>query len=165
MEGVMIEKIPIKIGSKYTLYEMSALASTVRREIVVVGVLDNPERRSCGDYRIGVYREIRAQKGYYLQIAPKTDLLIPGWGHLPTDNEAYNAFCGNACVNIAGSVEVVRALVELNINPNFRAHDVVLAWPLSHMKGDGVPVFPESPTDHVIVEQIREKRRMEESCD
>lgn len=165
MEGVMIEKIPVEIGRKYTLYKMSGLASTVRREIVVVGVLDSPERRSSGDYRIGAFREFRSQKGYYLQFDPITDLLIPGWGHLPTDEEAYNAFSGNACVNIAGSVDDVRRLVEQNINSNFRSYDIVLAWPHSHMKGDGVPVFSEEPTDHAIVARLRENLRTEESHD
>lgn len=161
----MIEEIPIEIGRKYTLYKMSGLASTIRREIVVVGVLDSPERRSCGDYRIGTYRELRGRKGYYLQLDPSCDLLIPGWGHQPTDAEAYNAFSGNACVNIAGSVDDVRTLVEQNINGNFRSYDVVLAWPHSHMKGDGVPVFPDTPTDHAVVARIRENHITEGSND
>lgn len=164
----IIQEIPLKAGARYTIYSLSGMATTMRREVTVTLVKDEPEfakayvsQTPClsGTWRFGIHKLKSKRKTCYTSIKPTQDLIIPSWGHLQTDAVAYHCFQGNACLNFAGSVDEVKALIELNINPNFSAFDTVLAFPVPHTElpdHDGLMVYPESETTHAVVIRTRE---------
>jgi hypothetical protein len=164
----MIKSIPIKEGEKYTVYSLSGMATTSRREIIVTSTLETPEFRKSytseqpsvyGNWRLGAYREQRKRKQYHLDIKADRDLILNGWNHLLTDAEAYNCYCGNACLNLAGTVEDVKGVIYRNINNNFSNHDILLAYPEPHVDmpdHDGIMVYPEHPTSHAVILRTRE---------
>ena len=163
-----IKPIPLSLGDKYTVYSLSGMATTSRREVTLTSVLEVPEYRKSyvsdtpsayGNWRLGAYREYRKRKQYHLDIKADQALVIPGWNHLETDADAYHCFCGNACINLAGSVEEVREMVQNNINQNFSNFDILLAYPEPHVDmpdHDGLMVYPEHPTTHAVVIRTRE---------
>jgi hypothetical protein len=161
-----IQKIPLTSGQKYTLYHCSESAMSQREEITVASVLEEPVFRpayvgaSRGKYRLGTYKRFRKRGEFHLDVKASETLIVPGWGHLMVDHEAYGNFACSATLNIAGTLEEVCRLVEANINPNFAAHDTLLsftaAW--NEMPGqEGVPVYPDTPTSHTVIERLREK--------
>lgn len=164
----MIKAINLTSGEKYTIYSLSGMASTRRVEITVTSILDTPEYRKAfvsdtpsvhGNWRLGAYRPNRKRKQYHLDICAGKDLIIPGWGHLQTDSEAYNSFSMNACMNFAGTPEQVRKLVDKNINQHFSNYDILLAYPMPQDQlpdHDGLMVYPDHPTTHAVVQRTRE---------
>ena len=164
----IIKPIPIQAGARYTIYSLSGMATTSRTEITVPMVYEDPvfakayvsQRPSAsGTWRFGIHKAKNKRKTYHTSLKPTQDLVIPGWGHLQTDADAYNCFVGNACLNLAGGIEEVKALVDLNLNPNFSAYDTVLALPVPHTEltdHDGLMVFPEHSTNHAVIERMRE---------
>ena len=147
------------------------MATTMRREVTVTLVKDEPEfakayvsQTPClsGSWRFGIHKVKSKRTTCFTSIKPIQDLIIPGWGHLQTDAVAYHCFQGNACLNFAGTVDEVKGLIELNINPNFTAFDTVLALPVPHTQlpdHDGLLVYPEHPTNHAVIERMRENLR------
>jgi hypothetical protein len=164
----MIKPISIREGEKYTIYGLSGMATTARREVIITDVLDSPEYRKAyvsdqpsvhGTWRIGAYREHRKRKQYHLDFKTDQTLVIPSWDHLLTDADAYHAFCGNACLNLAGSIADVKELVAKNINPHFSNYDILLAYPAPHTElpdHDGLMVYPEYPTTHAVILRTRD---------
>lgn len=150
------------------------MASTIRAEITVSMVYEDPifakayvrQRPSAsGTWRLGIHKLKNKRKTFYTSIKPNQDLIVPGWGHLQTDADAYHCFAGNACLNLAGGIEEVKGLVDLNINPNFTAFDTVLALPVPHTQlpdHDGLLVYPDYPTSHAVIERMRENLRNRE---
>ena len=164
-EGDMINQIPFKDGEKYTIYTISeTMATTQRKEIIVTSLHAEPahKKRTAyespspnGTWVFGAYRQYRKNKHLLFTVRPSQDLVIPGWGHLDSDVGAYGSFCGNACLNLAGSTQQVRELVEKNINLNFSKHDIVLAAPVPWTDGEYLEVYPEAPTQHGVITQKR----------
>jgi hypothetical protein len=161
----MIKPIPLEVGQKYTIYTISeSLAITQRKEVIVDNLYPAPEfhKRTSydkpsigGTWKIGGHRERRGRSVYHLTLRPNQDLVIPGWDHLESDIGAYGTFSGNACLNLAGTPEQVRELVELNINPNFIKHDIILAAPVPWTEAEYLEVYPDTPTNHGIITQKR----------
>lgn len=144
------------------------MASTRHVEITATDLLDTPQYRKAfvtdtpsvhGTWRLGAYRPNRKRTQYHLDICAGKDLVIPGWGHLQTDSEAYNSFSMNACINFAGTVDEVKQLVDKNINQNFNHYDILLAYPVPQDQlpdHDGQMVYPDHPTTHAVVQRTRE---------
>jgi len=164
----MIKPIQIAEGEKYTIYSLSGMASTRHVEVTVTSTLDTPEYRKSfvsdepsihGTWRLGAYRPRRKRKQYHLDVCPGKDLIIPGWGHLLTDSEAYNSFSMNACMNFAGSTDEVKELVARNINPYFSHYDIILTYPDPQNElpdHDGQMVYPDHPSTHAVILRTRE---------
>lgn len=163
----MFKSIPIKTGEKYTIYSLSGMATTSRREIIVTDVLETPEYRKSyasdkpspyGIWRLGAYREHRKRKQYYLDLKMCQSLIIPGWHHSKTDADEYHCFSGNACLNLAGTVDEIKELVGKNINLHFSNYDIILAYPVPHTElpdHDGLMCYPDHPTTHAVVIRTR----------
>jgi len=161
-------EIPLILGEKYTIYGLSGIATTSCREIIVTNVLENPEYKKSymsdkpnpyGNWRFGAYRQFRKRKQYHLDIELAKTLIIPGWNLMKTDADAYHCFVGNACINLAGTVDEIKEFVKLNINKRFGCHDIILSVPKPHLElpdEDGIPVYPDHPTTHAVVQRIRE---------
>jgi hypothetical protein len=62
---------------------------------------------------------------------------------------------GNCCLNIYGTVEEVKALVEQNLNEDFTRYDAVMA--LDPETDKMTPVYPDVPTESHPVRDIRAK--------
>ena len=104
-------------------------------------------------------------------IRPST-LVFPGDAPVQCDTEAaagrqaapavYPAE-RNGCLNLIGDIKPLRAFVAKNVNPAFRAHDLILAV---RFDDDGaglitgrreLSAFPEVPTAHAVVRRVREE--------
>lgn len=161
-------EISIENGEKYTIYSLSGMATTSRKEIIITSILPEPTYQKSfvsdkpnpyGTWRYGSYRGYRKRKQYHLDIELAKTLIIPGWHHMKTDVDAYNCFVGNACINLAGSITEIKELVNLNINPRFGCYDIILSLPVPHTElpdHDGIPVYPDHPTTHAVIQRIRE---------
>jgi len=161
-----IQPIPLRPGQKYTVYSISDGAMTRRQEITVTSVLEDPVFRPAhshatrGRHRLGTFRTLRKRGEFHLEVNVEGALVIPGWGHLQADHEAYDSFAVSATMNLAEPPGAVRELVARNINPNYCQHDRLIAYPLAlnHQlpNGGGFLVFPETPTEHAVIAQMRE---------
>lgn len=165
----MIPKIQaplLGLKCKYTLYHCSDSAISQRAEITVSTLLDEPlflpayAGASRGKHRLETFKRFRKRGEFHLDVKLHGTLIVPGWGNLPVDHEAYGKFACSATINIAGSVEQVRELASKNINPHFTAHDTLFSFPGAWNEmpdREGIPVFPNAPTAHAVIERAREK--------
>lgn len=160
--------IPLTAGKHYTIYCGSDSAMTTRREIKMTDVLDEPEFRpayqgaSRGKWRLGTFKEGRKRTTYYLDVHAAGTLIIPGILHgVLADHEKWNSFAMSATLNLAATPGRIRELVDRNINPNFADHDHLIAYPspLNHggAEDTGILVYPDAPTQHAVIERMREK--------
>jgi len=156
--------IHLETGKKYTVYHCSDSAITQRMEITVVSLLETPVFKpdhlssSRGRHRLGTYKRFRKRGEFYLEVRLEDMIILPGWDHPKTDIEAFGSFQCSATINIAASVEEIRELMKRNINPEFSAHDTIVAFPKSwnEMPGEeGILVYPEKPTQHAVIERLR----------
>jgi len=169
--GLKILPIPLEAGKHYTIYSGSDSAMTVRREIRMIDVLPEPVfcpayvNSTRGKWRLGTYKEGRKRSIYYLDVSAAATLIIPGILHgVQCDHEKWSAFAMSATLNLAATPERIRELVDLNINPNFTEHDHLVAYPvpLNHSTDDdGILVYPDAPTQHAVIERMREKLKKE----
>lgn len=165
MQKQNIQKIPLMPGKSYTSYSISDSAITSRSEFTVVTVLEEPEflpdyvNALRGKWRLGTIKIGRKRKLFHLDVRAGGSLIVLGTGHLLADHEAYDSWAMSATLNIAGSPEAIRELVNRNINPHFDQHDRIVAYPAA-LRTDGVEngilVYPETPTQHAVVEKMRE---------
>ncbi len=180
--------IPFVLRQPFTLIAISdVLAHTTKDEIVVKTLLDVPVFRprytgsNTGVWRYGTAVLKGKRKEFHLDVNPASDLVFAGHGAVLVDHDVMSSdpatsrmichgFSGNACINLAGTVEEIRELiVTRNLNPDFRNHDAVLALPpadeartwYDHSKAE--PVFPDVPTSHAVVRKIRAAREAREN--
>ncbi|MEO5913033.1 MAG: hypothetical protein ABIS50_02290 [Luteolibacter sp.] len=161
-----IQSIQLQANQKYTLYHCSDFAISQRAEIAVSSLLDEPlfmpayVGASRGKHRLGTFKRFRKRGEFHLDVKIHSTLIVPDWGNPQVDHEAYGNFACSATLNIAASVEEIRELVSKNINPHFTAHDTLLSFPKAWNEMPdqlGIPVFPDAPTDHAVIERVREK--------
>lgn len=161
-----MQPIPIVIEQRYTIYTVASSALTTRTEIAVLGLMERNEfkpdypgsMRGC--HRIGIYKQARKRKSFYLDINVSGTLVIPGWNlGVLCDHEKHHSFTLSATMNLATTPEAIREMVSLNINPNFSEHDRIIAYPtpldVMNMK-TGILVYPDARTDHAVIQQMRE---------
>ena len=161
-----MQPIPIVIGHRYSIYTVASSALTTRTEIVVTGLIEKNEFKPDypgsmrGRHRIGIYKQARKRKSFYLDINVSGTLVIPGWNlGILCDHEKYHSFTMSARMNLAATPEAIREMVSRNINPNFSEHDRIIAYatPLDVMNmKTGIPVYPDARTDHAVIQQMRE---------
>jgi len=161
-----IKQLEVQVGDRITIYSVSDMAMTVRTEATVHEVFSEPEFRPsyvnqipsyCGTWRFGIMKSKGKRKPHYLQFKPEVSLVIPGWGHPERDADAYHSFTMNACINIAASPDEIRGLVERNLNPLFTAHDRLLSAERPLTEGEYIMVYPDSPTEHAVIQGMRDE--------
>ena len=153
-----------KVGNKYTVIGVGEmLAMTFKSEITINGV----------DSKTGepfwVERGKRKAKIFARPVG-RDMLVFEGWDlPLKTDQEqdktAGYMMCGNACFNFLGDPNFVRDFIDKNnINEYFARHDTILAHGdkviATSTNESGIPVYPEAPTTHAVVQRLREKKGM-----
>ncbi len=139
-------------GTKLTLIEISPwMAMTVKREIEITGELGGRTTYKVRDKR----------KQFYLSPPTDSTLVFEGWD-LPirTDGEVIKIGAvfssttsrGNACLNLVAPLELIKEYVLIrNRNEKFTRLDTVI-----RIDGEEeIPVFPDVPTSHAVVERIR----------
>lgn len=171
-------------GQKLTIISVSSgMACTIKREVLVSGVLPEPEPRyhyqngPIDAYRVGSYRIRGKRKDFYLDI-PLNALVFEGWD-LPViiDSEipGYNGFHGNACLNLTLSTDgdelldererestrltFLRAFIDsLNLNPYFTDQDKAkIIIPGASVHEEGTLLYPELESGQAVIEQMKEK--------
>lgn len=163
----ILEPIPLQPKQKITIYSISsAMATTTQDELTVTRLME-PEFKSRfasqnptldGDWWIGVGRRYRKRDEIYICVNPSKDIIVPGWGNVQTDVEAFGSFIGNACINLSASPDEIKELLAKNLNPHFAAHDLIMSAEKPWTEGDYIPVYPETPSTHAVVEQLRNKQ-------
>lgn len=150
------------IDGRYTVIGISeVLALTTKTEIRVAKIDDAGEpvialrrKRTLHKFRDGLGRD---------------KLVFEGWDiPLKVDSEQEGSFVmnGNACFNFLGDAEGIRSFVsEKNLNEYFSRHDAILAHGERVRPGgdSAIPVYPEVPTTHAVIKQIREKLGMSQA--
>ena len=163
----------IKVGMLITMFGISDFMANTRKDRLKVksilplefqpAYVDAPR----GQYRIGTVVAEGKRKEYYLDVDSST-LIFEGWDcPIKTDAEIMQgSFSGNACLNLGGvPIEELKQWIETrNLNPLFTSRDAVLfVKPLAgeddkFRHDEGIPVYPDEPTAHAVVERVREKR-------
>jgi hypothetical protein len=161
-----MQPIPIVLGHRYTIYTVATSALTTRTEIAVMSLIENKEFKADspgsmrGRHRIGTYKQSGKRKSYYLDLHLTGTLVIPGWNlGILCDHEKYHSFVMSATMNLAGTPEAIREMVDRNINPNFSEHDRIVAYPepLDVLNTrSGILVYPEARTNHAVIQQMQE---------
>ncbi len=167
--------IPFIIGQKFTLIGISSsMANTEKDEIIVASLLDSPTFHpkytgsSQGSWRFGTFKFPGKRKEFHLDLKTERSLVFAGHGVVQRDwelpRDGHTGFAGNACINLGGSAETIRALItDHNLNPDFTAHDCVMAIPLlgdgPYYSEDEIPVFPEVNSSHAVVQRIRQSQQ------
>jgi len=139
-------------GQRLTTFEISScMAMTVKREIQI-----------CGELNDKITFRIHGQrKMFYLPKFNESALVFEGWdlpikydGEITKQGTYFQTSTsrGNACLNLVGPIETIREYVQSkNLNEKFARFDVVI-----QIEGEKeIPVFPEVPTHHAVVERIR----------
>lgn len=138
-------------GQKYTIYAVSAGALTLHNEITVTTVLPQEEIQTRrNSVRLGTFKLGRKRTPYNLDIDPGKTLILRGWGHLKADHEAFDSFAVSATINIAGTPEEIRKMVEENLNENFTGHDIIMSYTSAGVD-NGEQVYPDSETEHAAI--------------
>jgi hypothetical protein len=157
----------LQAGQQVTLLRIDdVMAMTLRHEPTVREVLDPSavgyQRRK---QRVAVVRQRGKRKDYYLDLAAD-DILLAGWD-LPfaTDLEAGGVCSGNACFNLVGDPEAIRALIEgkavLAVTDNAKAKILVARTPLTTCDDSGVELlYADIGTHHAVVNRLKEARRV-----
>lgn len=164
-----IQPLPLIPGSKVTIYSISDGAMTTKVEATVTEIYLMPEFRKSyvsqgptilGNWRFGTMKPKGKRKEFYIEYKPHNTIVLKGWGHPDRDCDAFNKFSINACLNIAASPEVIKEMVNRNLNTEFSAHDQILS-----VEDPDAPVmvYPDHPTSHAVIERMRETQSKEVS--
>src|SRR5207253_3721080 len=104
----------LSVGQRVTLLKIDeCLAMTHRHELEVRSVLEPQAVGYAGRrQRVAVVRQRGKRKDFYLDLAAD-DILLGGWG-LPfkADTECGGVMAGNACYNLVGDSDAIRACIE-----------------------------------------------------
>ena len=113
--------IPIISGGRYTLYSVSTATTAVRKEILILSVLDAPELHLCHNgtkcvkHRIGTYTADYSQSQTHLDIDLHGTLIIPGW-----DTPA-----SVGVMDSPPSPEELHVILTVNVNPHFERYELL----------------------------------------
>jgi hypothetical protein len=153
-------------GQRVTLLKIDeCMAMTHRYELEVRRVL-TPEAAGYEGRRrrVAVVRQRGKRKEQYLDLAAN-DILLDGWG-LPfkTDTEGNGIMAGNACYNLIGEPDAIRACIEgravVPVSDAAKAKIIVARAERSKCNDDGLKLlYPDIPTDHAVIQRFKTTRR------
>jgi hypothetical protein len=152
----------LSIGQRVTLLKIDeALAMTHRYEMEVREVLA-PERVGYQGRktRLAVIRQRGKRKVLYLDLSAD-DILLDGWA-LPfrTDTEGGGVMAGNACYNLIGDPNAIRACIEtktvLPVTDDAKAKIIVARAERTTCSDDGqMLLYPDIDTHHAVVNRLK----------
>ena len=157
---------PFTEGQKVTMIGIdSMMAMCHRKEITVKGVLDEPKQVGYQQQttRYGVYAQRKKRKKFYLDSRPSSMIFLNGWDlpiRVDTDLRV-GIMRGNACFNLIGDPETLKALLDGSIIPvtDQQKAQVVLCG-LDRTCGDDSAdtlLYPEIQTGHAVINRMKER--------
>jgi hypothetical protein len=159
-------------GQRITLLKIDdMMALTHRYELQVATLVDPVELVGYHKARrVAVVKQRGKRKPQYLDLRGD-EILLDGWDvPFKADTEGASVFSGNACFNLVGDAEAIRACLESRavfpISDDAKAK--VFVWPANRSTcGDeGVIIlWPEIDTHHAVVNRVKaesEARRTSE---
>jgi hypothetical protein len=152
----------LSVGQRVTLLKIDeTLAMSHRYEMEVREVL-TPERVGYQGRktRLAVVRQRGKRKDLYLDLSAD-DILLDGWA-LPfrTDTEGGGVMAGNACYNLVGDPDVIRACIEtkavLPVSDDAKAKIIVARAERTTCNDDGlILLYPDIDTHHAVVNRMK----------
>ena len=152
----------LSVGQKVTLLKIDdCLAMTHRYELDVRQVLEpQPVGYAGRKLRAAVVRQRGKRKDFYLDLAAD-DILLDGWG-LPfkADTECGGVMAGNACYNLVGDPDTIRACIEtravLPVSDDAKAKVIVSREPRTRCDDEGTALlYPDIETHHAVVNRMK----------
>jgi hypothetical protein len=152
----------LSVGQRVTLLKIDeCLAMTHRYELEVRQLLDPQAVGYAGRrQRVAVVRQRGKRKDFYLDLAAD-DILLDGWG-LPfkADTEYSGVMAGNACYNLVGDPDTIRACIEtkavLPVSDEAKAKVFVSREPRTRCDDEGTALlYPEIDTHHAVVSRMK----------
>jgi hypothetical protein len=149
-------------GQKVTLLKIDdMMAMTHRYELEVRSLLEPQAVGYEGrKQRVATVRQKGKRKEFYLDLAAD-DILLDGWS-LPfkTDTEGGGVMSGNACYNLIGEPETIRACLEQRavfpVTDTAKAKVIVTPTERTTCGDDGLALlYPEINTYHAVVNRIK----------
>lgn len=151
-------------GQRLTLLRIDeALAMTHRYELEV-RLLRTPEAVGWnkGKTRVAIVRQRGKRKDFYLDLSCE-DIVLEGW-ELPfkADTEAGGVIAGNACYNLVGDPEAIRACIETRaavpVSDTAKAKVIVSREPRNRCDDEEQELlYPEIDTHHAVIARMRER--------
>jgi hypothetical protein len=175
----MIENLlkkPLKEGDKITVVTMGGMAMTCFQRIIVTGTCDFPYETHGYQgklSRIGAYKEgQRKRKKYHLDVELTKCFIFMGHD-IPvrpdSENSAVSSSCGNfsvstfsgnACWNFVSELPIddMRDWIEENCisSPCTDVRASMLYIKYGEHPEYGYPVYPNLPSNHAVIQQVRE---------
>jgi len=154
--------MPLTNGQRVTLLKIDdMMAMTHRYELEVRRVLEPQAVGYEGrETRLAVVRQRGKRKDRYLDLRAD-DILLDGWD-LPfqTDTEGNGVMAGNACYNLIGDPETIRALIETKaVRPTSQAAKAkIIVGRTERTKCDdqGLELlYPEIDTTHAVIRRFK----------
>ncbi len=154
--------MPLSIGRRVTLLKIDeTLAMTHRYEMEVREVLP-PERVGYEGRktRVAVIRQRGKRKSFFLDLGAD-DILLDGWEQpFKTDTECKGIMAGNACYNLVGDLEIIRACIEtkalLPVTDGAKAKIIVARTARTKCDDDGlVLLYPDIETHHAVIARFK----------
>ena len=158
--------MPLTAGQRVTLLRIDdCMALTHRFELEVRQTVDPQAVGYQGSKtRLAVVRQRGKRKESYLDLAAD-DILLDGWA-LPfkTDTEGGGVMSGNACYNLIGEPETIRACLESRavfaFSDSAKAKVIVTRAERTTCGDDGLALlYPEIDTHHAVVNRMKAARR------
>jgi hypothetical protein len=154
----------LNVGQKVTLLKIDeCLAMTHRYELEVRSVLEPQAVGYAGRrQRVAVVRQQGKRKDFYLDLAAD-DILLDGWGlPLKADTECGGVMAGNACYNLIGDPEAIRACIEAKsvfpVSDGAKAKVTVSREPRTRCDDEGLELLdPGAETHHAVVNRMNDR--------
>jgi hypothetical protein len=152
----------LSIGQRVTLLKIDeTLAMCHRYEMEVREVL-TPERVGYEGRktRLAVIRQRGKRKTFFLDLAAD-DILLEGWEQpFRTDTEGAGVMAGNACYNLVGDPDAIRACIETKalvpVTDSAKAKIFVACAERTTCNNDGLALlYPEIESHHAVVNRFK----------
>jgi hypothetical protein len=152
----------LSIGQRVTLLKIDeTLAMCHRYEMEVREVL-TPERVGYEGRktRLAVIRQRGKRKTFLLDLAAD-DILLDGWEQpFKTDTEGKGIIAGNACYNLVGDTDVIRACIETKaivpVTDSAKAKIFVARAERTTCNNDGLALlYPDIESHHAVVNRFK----------
>ena len=152
----------LSVGQRVTLLKIDeCLAMTHRYELEVRAVLEPQAVGYEGrKLRVALVRQRGKRKDFYLDLG-RDDILLDGW-ELPfkTDTEGDGVMAGNACYNLVGDPEVIRACIEtkalMPVTDSAKAKIFVARAERTTCSNDGLALlYPDIESHHAVVNRFK----------
>lgn len=152
----------LKVGQRVTLLKIDdMMAMSHRYELEIRSVLEATAVGYHRKQRVATVRQKGKRKEFYLDLG-HDDILLDCWDvPFRMDTEGGSVFSGNACYNIVGDPEAIRACIETRaVFPvSNDAKGKILVYPGPRDKcgdDDAILLYPDIDVAHAVINRFKE---------